>query len=100
MSAEGLEIPPCLVEDDPNVVISEGCIAWGPTWTAGPQVEDVQRLRDAGAGTIFWTINQSEFIDQFLELARPNGIISSRASLLFFRYQAIGTPPEPMGREP
>jgi glycerophosphoryl diester phosphodiesterase len=92
---EGLEIPPCLVEYDPDVVLSEGCIAWGPTWTKGPQVEDVQRLRDAGAGTIFWTINQSEFIDEFLTRARPNGIISARASLLFFRYQTVGTPPEP-----
>jgi hypothetical protein len=80
------------------VVISEGCIAWGPTWTEGPQVENVERLRDAGAGTIFWTINQSEFVDEFLVRARPNGIISSRAALLFYRYQTVGTPPEP--REP
>jgi len=90
---EGLAIPNCLVEDDPDVVLSEGCTAWGPTWTQGPQVDNVQRLRTAGAGTVFWTINQSEFIDEFLKRAQPNGIISARAALLFYRYQTIGTPP-------
>jgi glycerophosphoryl diester phosphodiesterase len=91
--AEGLSVPPCLVEYDPDLVLSEGCVAWGPTWTDGTRVEDVQRLRDAGAMTIFWTINQSEFIDKYLTRAMPNGIISARAALLFHRYQAIGTPP-------
>jgi glycerophosphoryl diester phosphodiesterase len=99
LSSEGLEVPPCLVEFDPDVAVSEKCIAWSPTWTEGPQVENVERVRAAGVGIIFWTINQSEFIDQFLELAHPNGIISARASLLFYRYQTVGTPPEPRKAE-
>jgi len=90
---EGLDLPPCLIEYDPDLVIAEDCLAWGPTWTEGPRVADVQRVRAAGAGTIFWTINQTDFINQFLTDAQPNGIISARAALLFFRYQAIGTPP-------
>lgn len=93
LEKEGVVVPPCLVEYDPNVVLSEHCEAWGPTWTAGPQVAEVQRLRDAGAGTIFWTINQSDFIEAFLTQAKPNGIITARTALVFFRYQAIGTPP-------
>lgn len=96
LTQEGLEIPPCLLEYDPDLVIAEGCRAWGPTWTEGPRAADVQKVRDAGAGTIFWTINQSEFINQFLIDAHPNGIISARAALLFFRYQTIGTPPPPV----
>jgi glycerophosphoryl diester phosphodiesterase len=91
--AEGLRVPPCLLEYDPDLVLSEGCVAWGPTWTDGTRVEDVQRLREAGAMTIFWTINQSEFIDKYLTRAVPNGIISARAALLFHRYQKLGTPP-------
>jgi len=53
----------------------------------------VERLRENGAATIFWTMNQSEFIDDYLTRAKPNGIISSRAALLFQRYQKLGTPP-------
>ena len=42
LTEEGLEIPNCLLEYDPDLVISEGCVAWGPTWTQGPQVEQRQ----------------------------------------------------------
>jgi glycerophosphoryl diester phosphodiesterase len=93
--AEGIELPPCLIEWDSDLVISEGCVAWGPTWTEGPQVANVQKVQGAGAITIFWTINQSDFIDDFLTQAKPDGIISARASLLFHHYQTIGTPPPP-----
>jgi glycerophosphoryl diester phosphodiesterase len=93
LAAEGLALPPCLVEYDPDLVLSEGCVAWGPTWTAGPRVADVERLRAAGAATIFWTLNQSDFIDQYLLRAEPDGIITARPALVFHRYQKIGTPP-------
>jgi len=93
LTKEGLPIPPCLAEKDAETVIAEGCVAWGPTWTKGPQADKVQLARAAGAGTIFWTINQSEFINEFLTVAQPDGIISARAALLFYRYQTIGTPP-------
>jgi hypothetical protein len=78
-------------------VISEGCVAWGPTWTEGPQVDNVNKVQAAGAGTIYWTINQSEFITEFLTRAHPNGIISARTSMVFYRYQTIGVPPPPVG---
>jgi glycerophosphoryl diester phosphodiesterase len=93
--AEGVELPPCLVEYDPNLVISEGCVAWGPTWTEGPQVDNVKKVQAANSLAIFWTINQTEFMDDFLRDAHPNGIISSRAALLFNHYQKLGTPPPP-----
>jgi glycerophosphoryl diester phosphodiesterase len=93
LTEEGLEIPRCLLEYDPDLVIEEGCVAWGPTWTAGPQTDNVKKVRAAGAGTIYWTINQSEYIDAFLKASHPDGIISARAALVFHRYQTIGTPP-------
>jgi hypothetical protein len=101
LQKEGLELPNCLLEYDPDKVIEEGCVAWGPTWTEGPKAPDVHRLQDhePSIGTIFWTINQSEFIDRFLMDAHPNGIISARASLVFFRYQTLGTVPPPAGSQ-
>lgn len=100
LQAEGIAVPPCLFEYDPNLVISEGCIAWGPTWTAGAQPDNVQMVRDHGAITIFWTINQSDFMKDFLEQAKPNGIITGRASTLFYLYQTMGTvPPRPGATE-
>jgi glycerophosphoryl diester phosphodiesterase len=90
---EGLELPNCLVEWDADLVISEGCVGWGPTWTEGPQVDNVKKVQAAGAGVIYWTINQSEFMDAFLQQAHPNGIITARSALLFHHYQSFGTVP-------
>ncbi|MEI9947556.1 MAG: glycerophosphodiester phosphodiesterase family protein [Pseudomonadota bacterium] len=93
---EPLVIPRCLLEYDSDKVIAEGCVAWGPTWTEGPQPSNVQKLRDHGIGTIFWTINESEFLEGFLTASQPNGIITARAALLFQTYQLIGTVPAPL----
>ncbi|HEX6766649.1 MAG TPA: glycerophosphodiester phosphodiesterase [Polyangiaceae bacterium] len=93
LTDEGLAVPPCLLEYDPDLVIEEGCVAWGPTWTKGPQPENVAKVRAAGARTVFWTINQSEFIDEFLKTSHPDGIITARAALLFHHYQTLGEPP-------
>jgi glycerophosphoryl diester phosphodiesterase len=93
LAADGLAIPPCLIEFDPDLVISEGCVAWGPTWTHGPQPDNVRKVQAAGSAVVFWTINQSDFIDAFLKDAHPNGIISARAALVFHQYQTLGTPP-------
>jgi hypothetical protein len=100
LAAEGIEIPKCLLEYDTDKVIAEGCVAWGPTWTEGPQPDNVQKLREHGIGTIFWTINESEFIEGFLTTSKPDGIISARAALLFHTYQLIGTVPTKRGAQP
>jgi glycerophosphoryl diester phosphodiesterase len=100
LTDEGLEVPPCLLEYDADLVVSEGCVAWGPTWTEGPQVDNVKKVRAAGAGVIYWTINQSEFIDAFLKDAHPDGIITARAALVFHHYQTLGTPPPVRGLAP
>jgi len=90
-------IPRCLLEYDADKVIAEECVAWGPTWTSGPQPENVQKLRDVGIATVFWTINESQFIEGFLTTSKPNGIITARAATLFHTYQLIGTVPDPIG---
>ena len=100
LTNEGRRVPSCLIEYDPDLVLSEGCVAWGPTWTEGPQANNVEKVRAGGAVTVFWTINQSDFIDEFLTRAQPEGIISSRSSLLFHRYQKIGVPPPPRDGTP
>jgi len=93
---EGITPPDCLLEYDADKVHAEGCILWGPTWTEGPQPDNVQKLRDQGVGTIFWTINESEFIEGFLTISKPKGIITARASTLFHTYQLIGSVPPPV----
>jgi len=101
LQAEGIDVPPCLIEYDPDLVISEGCVAWGPTWTLGPQPDNVLKVRAAGKRTFFWTLNQTDFVDEFLQQAQPDGILTGRAAMVFHRYQEIGvTPPLLPGASP
>jgi len=89
------EVPPCLVEYDPLLVVELGCVAWGPTWTAGPRSEDVETVRAGGARVIYWTLNDENFIQQFLSASNPDGAITSRTGLLMYLYQKAGqVPPE------
>jgi len=107
LANEGLPIPDCLLEYDTDKVVAEGCVGWGPTWTAGPQADEVQRLhehKDENGDpdyirTIFWTINEQEFLEGFLTTAKPDGIITARSALLFHTYQLIGTVPQPRGAQ-
>lgn len=94
---EGLAIPPCLIEYDANLVISEDCAAWGPTWTLGPQVDDARKVQAAGDGVFYWTLNQSDFVKSFLKEGQPNGILTGRAAMVFHLYQEIGVVPAPIG---
>jgi glycerophosphoryl diester phosphodiesterase len=82
--------PPCVFEYDPDRAISQGCVAWTPTFTEGPRVEDVERVRAGGLGVVYWTVNSEELIRQFLEQGNPNGFISARPSLVFYEYQKRG----------
>jgi glycerophosphoryl diester phosphodiesterase len=104
--AEGRKRPPCLIECapepctetgfNPNILSELGCPLWGPTWTAGPLLEDLAVVRAQGGGVIYWTLNEEKFIDQFLVQAHPNGIITARSALVFYRYQKVGTEPPPL----
>lgn len=89
------QVPPCLVEYDPILVGELGCVAWGPPWTAGPRAEDVETVRAEGARVIYWTLNDDNFIQQFLQASNPDGAITSRTGLLMYLYQKAGqVPPE------
>jgi glycerophosphoryl diester phosphodiesterase len=85
--------PPCILEYSPDEAIDLGCVAWAPTWTAGPRTSDVQRVRQAGVGVLYWTVNIRGFIDEFLQATQPNGILTNNPSLLFYRYQKVGSIP-------
>ncbi|HEY3495025.1 MAG TPA: hypothetical protein VGK73_10080, partial [Polyangiaceae bacterium] len=82
---------------DPRILSEMGCYLWGPTWTGGPLLDHLSTIRENGGGVIYWTMNDETFVDQFLIQAKPNGIISARTGMVFYRYQKVGTIPPPFG---
>lgn len=77
----------CLVEFDEAVALATGCIAWGPRFTEGPQPDRVLDAQKQGLAVYFWTVDGVPFIDSYLTLSRPNGMITDTPGLAFFIYQ-------------
>ena len=92
-----LKVPPgalCLVELLPDDVRSAGCQFWGPRWTRGPMVSDVQALQGENRFVMYWTIDDPVFIDLYLRQAKPNGILTDRPGLVFHRFETLGVMPK------
>jgi glycerophosphoryl diester phosphodiesterase len=84
----------CLVEADPDNVERLGCMAWMPRYTVGPRREDVARLQAQGHFAGYWTINDRDVMDAFLQAGRPNGVITNYLGLLAQRFEAVGILPD------
>jgi glycerophosphoryl diester phosphodiesterase len=83
----------CLVELSPDEVRNTGCQFWGPRWTRGTMVSDVQGLQAENRYVMWWTIDDASMIDLYLRQSRPNGILSDRPGLVFHRFQSLGVLP-------
>jgi glycerophosphoryl diester phosphodiesterase len=82
----------CLVELEPSDVTDAGCQAWAPRWTRGPMKDDVARVQGQGLDVFFWTLDEVDFIDLFVEQAHPNGILTDRAGLVLHRFHTVYAP--------
>jgi glycerophosphoryl diester phosphodiesterase len=82
----------CLVELETSDVIAAGCQAWGPRWTRGPMRDEVARVQALGIRVYFWTLDEEEFVDLFVQEAHPNGVLSDRAGLVLHRFHTIYAP--------
>lgn len=83
------EGPHCVVELEPSDVRSTGCHVWAPRWTRGPSASDVKALQAEGHAVVYWTIDEVEYIDLFLRVGKPNGMLSNRPGLLQHRVQGL-----------
>ncbi len=83
---------PCLVELEPADVRAAGCAWWGPRWTRGPMTADVGALQAEGRGVVYWSLDESEYIDAFLTLGHPNALLSDRPGLVRQRFEVLDVP--------
>ncbi|MBK8171165.1 MAG: glycerophosphodiester phosphodiesterase [Sandaracinaceae bacterium] len=80
----------CVYEIEPEQAVSAGCAMWGPRWTRGPSTDSVRALQSQGIEVVFWTIDETDFIDEILRSAGPNGIVTDRPGVVLQRLQEIG----------
>lgn len=75
----------CLVELSVEDLHRTGCRIWAPRWTLGPMSNTVAEVQEEGLSVAFWTLDEQEFIDVFLERAEPSGILTNRPGLVLQR---------------
>jgi glycerophosphoryl diester phosphodiesterase len=81
---------PCLAEESIDEVHRGGCSVWAPRWTLGPMHDEVAAVQAEGRAVAFWTLDEVEFVDMFLQQSTPNAILTNRPGLVFQRVQLLG----------
>lgn len=87
----------CLVETSLDELRSTACRVWAPRWTLGPMAPTVAQLQAEGRSVAFWTLDEEQFVDLFLQQARPTGLLTNRPGLVLQRsyLDAIAREPAP-----
>jgi len=59
---------------------------WGPRWTLGTQNDKVQTMHGEGRRVITWTMDDPEFIKQYLKEADFDGMVTNYPTLVAYYY--------------
>jgi len=59
---------------------------WGPRWTLGTQNNEVQAMHGEGRRVITWTLDDPQFIDQYLKEGDFDGMVTNYPTLVAYYY--------------
>jgi glycerophosphoryl diester phosphodiesterase len=59
---------------------------WAPRWTMGTQKELVDQMHAEGRTVISWTLDQADYIQEFIQTGKYDGILSNYPSLVAYYY--------------
>jgi glycerophosphoryl diester phosphodiesterase len=82
---------PALCELEPSDVVSTSAAIWAPLWNRGNMQIDAQPLRAQGVKVIYWTLDDPDFINVFLESEQQktrslDGILTNYPSVVAYSY--------------
>jgi glycerophosphoryl diester phosphodiesterase len=86
-SYEGLankENTPILCELDTAITRSLGSRIWAPRWTLGPQTDEVLAMKAEGRTVFVWTLDEPEFIREFISQNNFDGILSNYSPVVAY----------------
>jgi glycerophosphoryl diester phosphodiesterase len=59
---------------------------WAPRFTLGLQTDDVMQMQSEGRQAFVWTLDEPQYVNQFINQGQFNGILSNYPSLVAFYY--------------
>ncbi|AUD03030.1 glycerophosphodiester phosphodiesterase [Spirosoma pollinicola] len=78
------ENTPILCELDTATTRSLGARIWAPRWTLGPQTEEVLAMKAEGRTVFVWTLDEPEFIREFISQNNFDGILSNYSPVVAY----------------
>ncbi|GAB3941671.1 hypothetical protein GCM10028805_05210 [Spirosoma harenae] len=81
---EDKENTPVLCELDTAITRSIGARIWAPRWTLGPQTDEVLAMKSEGLTVFVWTLDEPEFIREFIGQNQFDGILSNYSPVVAY----------------
>ncbi|QMW02368.1 glycerophosphodiester phosphodiesterase [Spirosoma foliorum] len=75
---------PILCELDTSITRSLNARIWAPRWTLGPQTDEVLAMQAEGLTVFVWTLDEPEFIREFISQNHFNGILSNYSPVVAY----------------
>ena len=77
---------PSLCELDVDDVRRTDSEIWGPRWTLGLQTSKVDEMHREGRKVIVWTLDESQFISQYMADGNFDGMVTNYSPLVAYYY--------------
>ncbi|CAN5287164.1 hypothetical protein BH09BAC3_BH09BAC3_37620 [soil metagenome] len=77
---------PALCELSLDDVRKTKAVVWAPRWTLGTQVDNVQTMHDEGRKAFCWTIDDQNFLKQFIQEGDFDGLLSNYSAITAFYF--------------
>ncbi|QIP11771.1 glycerophosphodiester phosphodiesterase [Spirosoma aureum] len=78
------ENTPILCELDTSITRNLNARIWAPRWTLGPQTEEVKAMQAEGRTVFVWTLDEPEFIREFIAENSFDGILSNYSPVVAY----------------
>ncbi len=75
---------PVLCELDTSITRSINANIWAPRWTLGDQRAEVNAMKAEGRTVFVWTLDEPQFIREFIDQTRFDGILSNYACVVAY----------------
>ena len=75
-----------LCELDVEAVRRTDAEIWAPRWTMGTQNELVEQMHTEGRSVLSWTLDQADYIQEFIQAGNFDGILTNYPSLVAYYY--------------
>jgi len=75
---------PTLCELDLSFVRELNSVVWAPRWTKGTQLNEVREIQAEGRKAFVWTLDESSFIQSFIQDGEFDGILTNHPTLVAY----------------